>query len=57
MRAFYRRLLGWKQNKKEAFAHFFEATIRNDVQKLHHIEQVFPTAYDEFIKIIKGGNI
>ena len=43
--------------KKEAFAHFFEATIRNDAQKLHHIEQVFPTAYDEFIKIIKGGNI
>lgn len=49
----------WVGNKlkKEAFAHFFEATIRNDAQKLHHIEQVFPTAYDEFIKIIKGGSI
>ena len=49
----------WVGNKlkREAFAHFFEATIRNDTQKLHHIEQVFPTAYDEFIKIIKGGNI
>ena len=49
----------WVGNKvkREAFAHFFEATIRNDAQKLRHIEQVFPTAYDEFIKIIKGGKI
>lgn len=49
----------WVGNKvkREAFAHFFEATARNDAQKLHHIKQTFPTAYDEFIRIIKGGKI
>ena len=45
----------WVGNRvaKEAFAHFFEATARNDKQKLLHIKQVFPTAYSEFMMMIR----
>nr|DAJ14102.1 MAG TPA: hypothetical protein [Siphoviridae sp. ctV7v5]DAO56940.1 MAG TPA: hypothetical protein [Caudoviricetes sp.] len=38
---------------KEAFAHFLEATARNDNKKLQHIQQVFPASYDEFIRMIR----
>lgn len=38
---------------KEAFAHFFEATARNDVTKLKEIRNIFPTAYAEFLKMLK----
>ena len=36
----------------EAFAHFFEATARNDATKLKLIQSLFPTAYQEFISMI-----
>lgn len=36
----------------EAFAHFFEATARNDEEKLRIIKAIFPTAYQEFISMI-----
>lgn len=36
----------------EAFAHFFEATARNDDEKLRIIKAIFPTAYQEFISMI-----
>lgn len=38
----------------EAFAHFFEATIRNDTEKLSYIKGIFPNAYDEFLRMIEG---
>lgn len=38
---------------KEAFAHFFEATTRNDNVKIGRIKNLFPTAYDEFLKMLK----
>ena len=36
----------------EAFAHFFEATARNDINKISVIQSLFPTAYQEFISMI-----
>lgn len=36
----------------EAFAHFFGATATNYEIKLDVIKQTFPTAYEEFIKIL-----
>ena len=36
----------------EAFAHFFEATARNDNEKLRIIKAIFPTAYQEFISML-----
>lgn len=38
--------------EKEAFAHFYEATIRNDTEKLERIKYVFPNAYKEFEKVV-----
>lgn len=32
--------------EKEAFAHFYEATIRNDEEKLKVIKGMFPNAYE-----------
>lgn len=46
----------WKKNNKlssEAFAHFYEATIRADSEKINHLEEMFPTAYAEFLKLIR----
>lgn len=37
----------------EAFAHFYEATIRNDVDKLHLIKQMFPNAYKIFEDMLR----
>lgn len=43
---------------KEAFAHFGSASIRQSVEELEYIKQVFPNAYEHFKKsLIKvGGN-
>lgn len=38
---------------REAFAHFFEATIRNDAVKINILEQSFPDAYRMFRDMIK----
>lgn len=46
----------WKQAnrlEKEAFAHFYEATLRNDLEKLEAIKEIFPNAYDMFEKILE----
>lgn len=45
----------WKNpNKlpKEAFAHFFEATLRNDKDKLKLIKDIFPKSYSEFLNML-----
>lgn len=45
----------WKNpNKlpKEAFAHFFEATLRNDEDKLKLIKDIFPKSYSEFLNML-----
>ncbi|HAT4283504.1 TPA: hypothetical protein I9088_001386 [Clostridium perfringens] len=45
----------WKNPKKlpkEAFAHFFEATLRNDEYKLKLINEIFPKSYSEFLKML-----
>ena len=36
----------------EAFAHFFSATATNEQVKVDILKQIFPTAYEEFIKIL-----
>lgn len=46
----------WKKPHKlehEAFAHFFEASIRNDADKLEIIRTVFPNAYQSFVDALK----
>lgn len=46
----------WTNNTKlgaEAFAHFFEATARNDSEKLEIIINAFPQAYDMFLKMLR----
>lgn len=45
----------WKNPKKlpkEAFAHFFEATLRNDEYKLKLIKEILPKSYSEFLKML-----
>lgn len=45
----------WKNPKKlpkEAFAHFFEATLRNDEYKLELIRKIFSKSYPEFLKML-----
>ncbi|HFE9685137.1 TPA: minor capsid protein [Clostridium perfringens] len=45
----------WKNpNKlpKEAFAHFFEATLRNDEDKLKLIRDIFSKSYSEFLNML-----
>lgn len=45
----------WKSDKKigrEAFAHFFSASIINNEIKLERIKETFPTAYEEFLKMV-----
>lgn len=45
----------WKKPHRleaEAFAHFYEATIRNDIEKLEAIKWIFPNAYVEFEKML-----
>lgn len=39
--------------EKEAFAHFFSATVTGEDVKLKTIEEVFPQAYEEFIRIVR----
>lgn len=47
----------WKNTtnalEKEAFAHFYEATIRNDADKLNAIKQMFPSAYKLFEDMLR----
>lgn len=38
--------------EREAFAHFFEATARNDNVKLQYLKEVFPNSYSIFLKMI-----
>ena len=38
--------------EREAFAHFYEATARNDKEKLDEIKSMFPNAYKEFERIV-----
>jgi len=43
----------WKDPKKlpaETFAHFFEATIRNDKRKIEIYKNIFPKSYKKFLK-------
>lgn len=40
--------------EKEAFAHFFEAYARNDVEKIDILSQIFPSAREEFLKLLEG---
>ena len=47
----------WKKPYKlerEAFAHMFEANIRNDSQKIHYLSSMFPEAYEEFVRMLGG---
>lgn len=39
--------------EREAFAHFYEATLRNDAEKLELIKGAFPNAYDMFEKMVE----
>ncbi|OOM72905.1 phage Mu protein F like protein [Clostridium puniceum] len=39
--------------ERETFAHFFEATIRNDKFKLENFKNIFPNAYKEFKRMLK----
>lgn len=36
---------------KEAFAHFFEAGMSNTDDKINYIKEIFPNAYNEYLKI------
>lgn len=38
---------------REAFAHFFEAGMSDDPTKLEYIKEVFPSAYDEYQKMLE----
>ena len=41
----------WKKPNKlerEAFAHFYEATLRNDTEKIKLIKDIFPNAFNVF---------
>ena len=49
----------WKKRNRfslEAFAHFFEATIRCDEEKISLLSATFPSAYKAFIEIIEGDS-
>jgi len=37
----------------ETFAHLFEAYARNDIIVLEILKEVFPTAYDKFVDILR----
>ncbi len=37
---------------KEAFAHFFSASVTNNKIKLESIKSIFPSAYKEFLRIV-----
>ena len=39
----------------EAFAHFFEAFARNDKEKIDILSQMFPTAEQEFMSLLRKG--
>lgn len=40
----------------ESFAHFFEAGMEVSPEKLNYIKEVFPSAYKEFMKMVKNEN-
>ena len=40
--------------EREAFAHFFSASVLEYEDKLNAIKSAFPNAYDEFMKIVGG---
>ena len=40
----------YKALEKEAFAEFFEASMGADAMKVQYIREVFPQAYEEFLK-------
>ena len=40
--------------EKEAFAHFYEAYARNDLEKISILSEMFPSATEEFLKLIGG---
>ncbi len=45
----------WKSDKiigSEAFAHFFSASATGNTIKLESIKEIFPNAYEEFLKVI-----
>ena len=47
----------WKNPRNllaEAFAHFFAVTINTRAGGLDYIKEVFPTAYEEFLKLFKS---
>lgn len=47
----------WKRDhalEREAFAHFFSASVLYNERKLDAIKKIFPTAYREFLKIVGG---
>ncbi|MBR4040395.1 MAG: hypothetical protein IKJ11_09925 [Clostridia bacterium] len=37
----------------EAFAHFFESSMRTDGTKVEYIKEIFPNAYEEFKEIVR----
>lgn len=39
--------------EKEAFAHFFQVYATNDIQKIESMEQMFPSAKNEFFKLLE----
>ena len=48
----YKQQLQQKKIEFEAFAHFYEAVVRNDVEKIDVLKSVFPNAYKEFEKMV-----
>jgi len=45
----------WKSDEiigSEAFAHFFSASATGNIIKLESIKEIFPNAYEEFLKVI-----
>lgn len=39
--------------EKESFAHFYEAYIRNDTEKIKVLSEMFPTANQEFLALLR----
>lgn len=48
----------WKQAnalQREAFAHFYEAYARNDIEKIEMLSQMFPTATKLFLELLENN--
>ena len=39
--------------EKEAFAHFYEAYVRNDIKKIELLREMFPSATQEFFRLLR----